>query len=144
MLGNGANRTIAIRLEVMYLPSNGVITNVVHYDFNLHFQGHEIWNVNISKTVKARQNAQYWLEVYIRHRIETITNFVLRHREPLVSRLQIWNVNIYETMSDVVKMRHMTFTEVDIRHRMTPLLKLHSVTLTLIFKVKYSLVRHLL
>ena len=41
--------TIAIKYEVMYLPSNGTIVNVVHHDINLHFQGHKISSVNIMK-----------------------------------------------------------------------------------------------
>ena len=37
----------------------------------------------------------------------------------------------------------MTFSEVDIRHRMVPLWMLYSVTLTLIFKVKHFILMHL-
>ena len=37
-----ANITIAIRLEVRYLQTNGANTNAVHHDLDLHCQGHEI------------------------------------------------------------------------------------------------------
>ena len=36
-----ANITIAIREEVMYLPSIGANGNTLHHDIDLHFQGHE-------------------------------------------------------------------------------------------------------
>ena len=36
------NNTIAIGQEVRYFPSNGAIANVVHPDFDLHFQVREI------------------------------------------------------------------------------------------------------
>ena len=45
--------TIANRYEVRYLPSYGATANAVHRDFCLHFQGHEISNVTMWKTVKA-------------------------------------------------------------------------------------------
>ena len=34
--------TIAIKYELIYLLSNGVIAKVVHRDLDLHFQGHKI------------------------------------------------------------------------------------------------------
>ena len=48
-----ANITIAIREEVRYLPSTGANVNVTRHDLDPHFQGHEFWHVNISKTVRA-------------------------------------------------------------------------------------------
>ena len=47
--------TIAIRLEVWYSPSNSTIVNVVRRDIDLYFQGHEFWNVNISKMVRVNE-----------------------------------------------------------------------------------------
>ena len=41
--------------EVRYLQSNGATVNTVHHDLALHFQGHKIWNVNISKTLSANK-----------------------------------------------------------------------------------------
>ena len=38
MMRDRAYITIAIRYEVMYLPSNGAIANVIHYDLDPHFK----------------------------------------------------------------------------------------------------------
>ena len=45
-------------------------------------------------------------------------------------------------MTSFRKMRRMTFTEVDIRHRMAPLWILHYGTLAFILKVKHFHVMH--
>ena len=39
----------------MYLQSNGVTLNVLHYVFDLYFQGLEFLNAIISKTMKASE-----------------------------------------------------------------------------------------
>ena len=52
-----ANITIANQYEVMYLPSNGAIANIVHRDLDLHFQCHKISNANIWKSVRTSKNA---------------------------------------------------------------------------------------
>ena len=41
MVRDRINITIALRQEVMYLPSNGAYSNVVHHDLDLDFQGNE-------------------------------------------------------------------------------------------------------
>ena len=46
---NRANITFAIKLEV----GDDLSSNAVHHDLDLHFQGNEFRNVNISKTVGA-------------------------------------------------------------------------------------------
>ena len=46
---------------IMYLPSNCAVANGAHHDSDLHLQGHKVWNAIISKTVRARENAQLWL-----------------------------------------------------------------------------------
>ena len=48
MVRDRANITIAIREEIRYLPSNSAISDVVHQNFDLHFQVHEVLTVNIS------------------------------------------------------------------------------------------------
>ena len=40
----------------MYLPSYGATANVVHHKFDLYFEGHNIWNMNILKMVRASKN----------------------------------------------------------------------------------------
>ena len=42
MARDTANIIIANRLEVEYLPSDGAITNVVHHDLDLYFQGQKM------------------------------------------------------------------------------------------------------
>ena len=37
----------------MYLEFNGATANVIFNDLDLHFQGHEFWNVKISKTPRT-------------------------------------------------------------------------------------------
>ena len=46
------------RIGCEAFPSNGAITNVVHYDLNLNFQGHEVLNVNISIYQRICQTAE--------------------------------------------------------------------------------------
>ena len=55
MVKDRANITISIRSKVMFLPSNGTIANTIDHDFDLHYQGHEFWNANISKMVRASE-----------------------------------------------------------------------------------------
>ena len=55
MMSDRAIVTIAIRYEVTNLPSNVATAKVVHYDLDLHFQGHKFSNVNISKMVRASE-----------------------------------------------------------------------------------------
>ena len=57
--------------------------NVVHHDLDLHFQGHDIWNVNISKTVRASEKCSImtFIEVDICDRIGPLFNAVLRDLE---------------------------------------------------------------
>ena len=54
-----------------YLSSNGATANVVHRDFDLHFQGHKISNENISKTVRLSKkcSSMSFIEVEICHRM---------------------------------------------------------------------------
>ena len=47
------NITIAVRFEVVHLPPNSGIVNVVHHDLDLHFQGRQFVNGNFSETVRA-------------------------------------------------------------------------------------------
>ena len=60
-------------LFVRYLPLNGRTANVVrlHHDLDLHFQGHELLIVNISKTVRASTKCSSitFIEVDISHRM---------------------------------------------------------------------------
>ena len=85
-----ARVTIAKRVEVRYLPSNGATANVVYHDFDLYFQGHEIWNVSILITVRASEKCSRstFIEVDIAYRMkpfrmlysETLTNnFKAKH-----------------------------------------------------------------
>ena len=39
----------------MYVPSNGAIANIICRDLGLHFHDHEIYHVNILKTVRASE-----------------------------------------------------------------------------------------
>ena len=107
---------------------------------DLHFQGHEFWNVIISKRWELAKNAQVWLtfiEVGICHRVEPLRilyswpwpwpTFQGHKFETLVSRKR------RELLQNVLY----DFTEVDIRHRMAPLRMLYSVTLTFIFKIQH-------
>ena len=48
--------------------------------------------------------------------------------------------NISQTVRAIAKIRHIAFTEVDIRHRMVLIWTLYFVTLTFIFKVKHFVV----
>ena len=52
-------------------PSNCATANVVYHDLDLYFQGHEFWNVNISKTVRASEkfSSMIFIEVDICHRM---------------------------------------------------------------------------
>ena len=54
----------------MYLPSNGATTNVVHHDLDLHFQGHDFWNVNMWKMVRTSE--KYSRVTFICHQMELI------------------------------------------------------------------------
>ena len=51
------------------MPSNGATTNVVRRDLDLHFQGHEFSNLNISKTVRASEkcSSTIFIDVDISH-----------------------------------------------------------------------------
>ena len=46
-------RAIAKKSMNSYLPSNGIIANVVLHDLDLNFLSKKYWNVNISETVRA-------------------------------------------------------------------------------------------
>ena len=61
--------TISIRLEVMYLPSNGATASVIHHDPDLHFQRDEFLNVKISIYQRILQAA------IDSHKIETDLHF---------------------------------------------------------------------
>ena len=56
------------------MPSNGATANVVHYDLDLYFEGHELLNVNISKTVRASEkcSSMTLIEVDICHRMRAL------------------------------------------------------------------------
>ena len=51
------NIIIAIGQEDRHLPPNGVNANIERHGLDLHFQGHEFSNVNISQAARDRENA---------------------------------------------------------------------------------------
>ena len=55
----------------MHLTSNCATANVARHDFNLQFLGHEFLNVNIWKTVIAREkfSSMTFIEVDIWHQM---------------------------------------------------------------------------
>ena len=63
--------TLILPSDRKYLQANGITANVVHHDLDLYFKGHEFWNVNISKTVRAskKYSRMTFIEVDICHRI---------------------------------------------------------------------------
>ena len=48
--------------------------NVVHHDLDLHYQSHECWNMNITKTVSANEKCSSitFIEVDICHRMKSL------------------------------------------------------------------------
>ena len=56
------------------MPSNGAVANVLYHDLDLHFQGHTLLNVNISKTVRAsgKKSVMCLILVDFRLRIEAL------------------------------------------------------------------------
>ena len=64
--------TLLLSSDSQVFAINGATANVVHYDLDLYIQGREFWKVNISKTVKASENALVWFVCCLIFAIEWI------------------------------------------------------------------------
>ena len=73
MMRDRADITIAIRKEVMYLPSNGAIAKFVHRDLDLHFQGHNLKCQYLDNGERLREMLTF-IDIHIRHRIVVKTH----------------------------------------------------------------------
>ena len=78
------------------IGSNGVIANVVHHDFDLHFRGDKIWNVNIWKMMRVSEKCSsiIFIEIDICHRMgplrflySMILTFIFKVKHFLVMHL---------------------------------------------------------
>ena len=113
------------------MPSNGATSNVVHRDLGLYSQGHEFWNVNISKTVRASEqcSGETFIVVDICNRM---IPFPMLYSVSLTtfSRSSFSNDYLMQTLL-------LPSDKLDIWYRMAPLRMLSIVTLTYIFKVTW-------
>ena len=126
-----AKITIAIKFEVEHLPSNGATANVIHNDPDLHFQGHEFWNVNISKTVTASEKCfryDFYRSWYMPSNGNT-ANGVL-HDIYQYFQGQTFQVAILTVIGKLQALLLPWNSKSDIYHRMVLLPMLYSVTLT--------------
>ena len=134
-----ANITVAIGQKVM-CTVEWRHCGVVHYDFDLRFQGHEFLNVNISKTVRTREkcSGMTFIEVDICHRIRPLRlldlglSFQGHTFAPLISRKR-WELS-QDCVSILGKWRLPRFKFA---------IEWNIVNLTSIFKVKYFHVMYL-